>query len=136
MTIPRQAAKVRHVAFRDVGLVAGLLLAACASDLRHALDQPKVVRGEDIAAYAMHEQCMRLAIGDRLDYDFTANEPVDFNIHYHEGRAVIAPLVRDKTRQDSGVFAPIIAQDYCLMWEAGPAGALLDYRISLRRAAR
>ena len=79
---------------------------------------------------------MHLEIGDRLDYDFTANQPVDFNIHYHEGRAVMSPLVRDKTLQDSGVFAPIIAQDYCLMWEAGLAGALLDYRISLRRVAR
>jgi len=134
--IPRQAAAVRHVALRRAGLLAALVLAGCASDLRHALDQPKVVRGKDIAAYAVHEQCMRLAIGDRLDYDFTANEPVDFNIHYHEGRVVIAPLVRDKTRQDSGVFAPIIAQDYCMMWEAGAAGALLDYRISSRRAAR
>jgi hypothetical protein len=134
MTMPRQA--VGHVAFRGAGLLAGIFLAACASDLRHALDQPKVVRGEDIAAYAMHEQCMHLAVGDRLHYDFTANEPVDFNIHYHEGRAVIAPIVRDKAQQDSGVFAPIIARDYCLMWEAGPAGALLDYRISLRPAAR
>jgi hypothetical protein len=129
-------ADVRRIALCGTALLAGLFLAACASDLRLALDQPKVVRGEDIAAYAMHEQCMHIAIGDRLHYDFTANEPVDFNIHYHEGRAVIAPVVRDKTQQDSGVFAPVITQDYCLMWEAGPAGALLDYRISLRRAAR
>jgi hypothetical protein len=136
MTILRHAAEVRHVAFRRAPLLAGLFLAACASDLRHALDQPKVVRGEDISPYAMHEQCMHLEIGDRLDYDFTANQPVDFNIHYHEGRAVMSPLVRDKTLKDSGVFAPIIAQDYCLMWEAGLAGALLDYRISLRRVAR
>ena len=136
MMIPRRAADIRDVALCRTALLAGLFLTACASDLRHALDHPKVVHGEDIAAYAMHEECMHLAIGDRLDYDFAANEPVDFNIHYHEGRAVIAPLVRDKTRQDSGVFAPIISQDYCLMWEAGPAGALLDYRISLRPAVR
>ena len=116
--------------------LAALFLAACASDLRHVLDQSKVVHGEDIAPYAMHEQCVHLATGDRLDYDFTANEPVDFNIHYHEGRVVVAPIVRDKTRQDSGVFIPLLTQDYCLMWEAGAAGALLDYRIRFRPAAR
>jgi len=27
----------------------------------------------------------------------------------------------------------VIAQDYCLMWEAGPDGAVLSYRIMLRR---
>jgi hypothetical protein len=43
--------------------------------------------------------------------------------------------VRERTRDDSGVFAPRIAQDYCLTWEAGPAGASLDYRFRLRPPA-
>ena len=74
--------------------------------------------------------------GDRVDYDFSATLPVAFNIHYHEGNAVVAPVVREGARTDSGVFAPRLAQDYCLMWEAGPGGALLDYRLRLRVAAR
>ncbi len=26
----------------------------------------------------------------------------------------------------------MIAHDYCLMWEAGPAGAMIDYRIRIK----
>ena len=135
MIAPRSAADVRQGAAYEVVAVA-VLLAACATEPPLAVDRPKVVHGQDIAPYAIHEQCVHLAIGDRLDYDFTANEPVDFNVHYHEGRAVVMPIVRDKVRQDSGLYIPILGQDYCLMWEAGAAGALLDYRLSLRPPAR
>ena len=100
------------------------------------MGEPKTVRGLDIHAYAIHEECMHLGVDDRLDYEFGSNQPVDFNIHYHQGRAVIAPIVREGTEQDSGLFAPLIEQDYCLMWEAGAPGALLDYRIVVRRERR
>ena len=77
---------------------------------------------------------MHLDVGDRVDYAFESTEPVDFNFHYHDANAVVMPLVREKVRADAGVFAPPVTQDYCLMWEAGPAGALLDFRIRVRHA--
>jgi hypothetical protein len=83
----------------------------------------------------MHEECLRAAVGDRIEYYFTSTEPVDFNIHFHEAGAVVMPIVRDKARDDSGVFEVRIPHDYCLMWEAGPAGASLDYRLRLRPLA-
>jgi hypothetical protein len=134
MIAPRRSAFC-HTAPYGV-MVASAILAACAGEPPLAIDRPKVVHGQDIAPYAIREECVHLAIGDRLDYDFTANEPVDFNIHYHEEGAVLMPIVRDKALQDSGLFVPLFGQDYCLMWEAGAAGALLDYRISLRPPAR
>ena len=75
---------------------------------------------------------MHLVVGDRVEYEFSATEPVDFNIHYHEGNAVVAPIGREKVYADSGVFVALIAQHYCLMWEAGVAGAMLDYRVRPR----
>jgi len=116
-------------------LAACIAVAACATDTA-APDEPKVVRGRPLAPYDIHEECLRLAVGDRVEYDFSAAAPVDFNIHYHEGNAVLAPVVREKVHADSGMFAPRLAQDYCLMWEAGPAGAVLDYRVRLRPAPR
>ena len=77
---------------------------------------------------------MRLAPGDRAEFTFESTEPVDFNFHYHEGKTIVMPLVREKSRGDAGVFAPPVAHDYCLMWEAGPAGAVIDYRVRLKRA--
>jgi hypothetical protein len=119
---------------RRAALAACIALAACAADTATP-DHPKVVRDHPLAPYDIHEECLRLAVGDRVEYDFSASEPVDFNIHYHDDNAVVAPIVRDKVDADSGVFMPRLAHDYCLMWEAGPAGAMLDYRIRLRPAA-
>jgi len=77
---------------------------------------------------------MHLAAGDRVEFAFESTEPVDFDVHYHDGKLVVMPLVREKTRADAGVFAALQGHDYCLKWEAGGAGALLDFRIRLRPA--
>ena len=114
-------------------LVVALSLCGCAGAPISA-DVPKVVRGHPLPPFELHEECMRLEPGDRLEYAFESSEPVDFNFHYHEGKVIVMPLVREKSRAEAGVYAPQIAQDYCAMWEAGPAGALLDYRVRLRRA--
>jgi hypothetical protein len=121
----RRAARSRHGC-----LVAALALCACTTAI--TADSPKAVRAQPIAPYEWHEECLHLDVGDRLEFAFEATEPVDFNVHYHEGKTVVMPISRDKTRADAAVFAPSIAQDYCLMWEAGAAGSLLDYRVRLR----
>jgi len=113
-------------------VVAALALCACTTAI--TADSPKTIRAQPIAPYEWHEECVHLDAGDRLEFAFEATAPVDFNVHYHEGKTVVMPMSRDKTRADAGVFAPSIAQDYCLMWEAGAAGALLDYRVRLRPA--
>jgi hypothetical protein len=114
-----------------------LLLAACATEpITVTGEAPKVVNGFDMTPYSIHEECMHLDPGDRVDYDFSANLPVDFNVHYHEGKAVLLPISRDNVYADSARFLPALAQDYCLMWTAGAGGALLDYRIAVRRTTR
>jgi hypothetical protein len=112
-----------------------LTLGACAENPLIS-GQPKIVEKLSIAPYAIHEDCAQLALGDRLDYHFASSEPVAFNIHYHDGNAVVMPISREGATFDAGIFAPRLAEGYCLMWEAGPAGALLDYRVVLRRGAR
>lgn len=124
------AIRVRAAAQR---VAVAVLLSGCVTATITA-DAPKVVTAHVLAPRALHEECVRLAPGDRADYTFESTEPVAFNIHYHEGNAVVMPISRDATRADAGVFLPSLAQDYCLMWEAGPAGARIDYRMWLRRA--
>ncbi len=109
-------------------------LAGCAAPLKP--DEPKAVVALAIHPYETHEQCAHLAPDDRLEYAFEATEPVAFDIRYHEGSVVVAPIVRESTRGDTGVFVARITRDYCLVWEAGGAGALLDYRLRLRPAPR
>lgn len=109
------------------------LLAGCAQ----APLQPgetRTVTAMPLTPYEERGECVRLAAGDRLEYAFEASEPVAFEIRYREGAAVLAPIVRDGSRGDSGMFAARLDRDYCLAWEAGPAGALVDYRLRLRPA--
>jgi hypothetical protein len=112
---------------------AAFSLCACVASPISA-DAPKTVRGHWLPPYGSHEECLRLEPGDRAEFAFESTDPVEFNVHYHDGQAVVMPLVREKSRGDAGMFAPPLGEDYCLTWEAGPAGALLDFRVRLRRA--
>jgi hypothetical protein len=125
-----------HAAFRRLpAALFALMLTACAAEAIRP-GAPKVVTGLIIAPHALHEECLKLVPGDRVDYRFTSKMPLAFNIHYHEGKVVVMPVTRDDTVEDAGIFRPTFAQDYCLMWETGPDGAILDYRVALTPGQR
>ncbi len=110
-------------------------LAGCAAPLLEA-DAPKSVFAHRIAPYEWHEECAQMARGDALEYTFESREPVQFNIHYREGSTAVYRLALDGVRRESGRFEALQPQDYCLLWEAGAAGTLLDYRVVMKRAAK
>jgi hypothetical protein len=116
-----------------VALAAALDTVACAT-APDRLDVPKVVVGLDLAPYAMYEECVLLQAGQRIGYLFRAAAPLAFNIHFHDGNAVIEPVSADSTQGESGEFSADRDQTYCLMWEAGAGGSVLEYRVErLRR---
>jgi hypothetical protein len=116
-----------------IALVAALDTVACAT-APDRLDAPKVVVGLDLAPYAMYEECVLLQAGQRIGYLFRAAAPLAFNIHFHDGNAVIEPVSADSTQGESGEFSADRDQTYCLMWEAGAGGSVLEYRVErLRR---
>ena len=100
-----------------------------------ARNVPHAVSRLAIAPYASTETCVDLAPGDRLDYRFDATEPVHFDIRYRAGHAVVSPIVREGSRGDSGIFEAGLGERYCLAWEAGAAGALVDYVVEIRGPA-
>ena len=112
-----------------------LAVAGCAATSPAGRYDLKSVRNHAMSPYVVHEECLNVAAGERIDYYFMSTFPIDFNIHYHESNVVLMPIVRDKALEDNGVFAPQIPQDYCLMWEAGPTGATIDYGVRLRPPA-
>jgi hypothetical protein len=129
---------VRDVLRRAIATVRPTLvvaaLASCAAtplgrNVPHAVDKLA------LTPFASTETCVDLAAGDRLDYRYEASEPVHFDIRYREGGAVVAPILRERSRHDSGIFEARLRQRYCLEWEAGAAGATLDYVIEIRGPA-
>jgi len=99
---------------------------AAPPDLRDVADH-------ELPPYATREECFVLAQGDRIEYVFASTRPVRFGIHYRTGNADVAPIGRDAVGTDAGLFTAVLAQDYCLRWEAGTEGALLRYRLRARR---
>jgi len=116
-----------------------MVLAVAAGACATGVPDPDAVQALDgfaIAPYGIHEACFTLRTGDRLDWRFESREPVDFNLHYHEGAAVLMPVTLLASYGSSGIFPVLAAQDYCAMWEAGPAGAVIAYRLKPIRADR
>jgi len=114
--------------------VLALAAAGCATESL-LTDAPKAVTEFAIAPYEIHEECARLAAGDRIDYRFSAQAPVKFHLYYTEGITFVSPLSREDVQDFAGIFQVKLDKRYCLQWEAGQQGALLDYRIRLLRGA-
>lgn len=116
-----------------LALAAALGTVACAT-APDRLEVPKVVVGIDLSPYSVYEECVLLQAGQRIGYLFRAAAPLAFNIHFHDGNAVIEPVSAASTQGESGEFSADRDQTYCLMWEAGADGSVLEYRVEkLRR---
>ena len=124
-----QAARAGRVAF------AAIALAGCAAP-PIAAGIPVIVEQLVIAPYAMHEACVTMARGDKLDWRYASGAPLAFEIHYREDGAVLAPVVRDASSIDSGTFEAREPREYFAKWEAGASGAIVSYRLLLRAALR
>lgn len=109
-------------------------VAGCAADTILA-GLPRAGTDVTIAPYEIHEECGQAVPGDRLDYRFEAKSPVSFAIYYQDGITFVAPVSRDDVTEWSGIFRVVDARRYCLRWEAGREGAVLDYRIRLLQAS-
>ena len=113
--------------------LAPLALAAIALAALAAQAQEKRAVSFALEPAKVHEECMRLEAGDKRRFHWKADAPVDFNIHYHEGKDVFFPLKRDAMRGDGGTFTAKIAQDYCWMWTAKNAPAKVEGSIDLAK---
>jgi hypothetical protein len=129
-----RAARAGRIAFAAIAFAA-IAFAGCATP-PIAAGVPKTVDRLVIAPYALHEACVTMARGDKLDWRYESGAPLAFEVHYREGGAVLAPVVRDASSADSGTFEAREPRDYCAHWEAGASGAIVSYRLLLRAAPR
>lgn len=78
------------------------------------------------------EVCGRLARAEAVSWRFEASGPLNFNIHYHEGKDVHYPERRDALAAGSGQLRPALYQDYCWMWSnKGPRA--VELKLQLQR---
>lgn len=64
----------------------------------------------------VHELCVELFFGQKLEYGFISRREMNFNIHYHEGEKVVYPVADHLTREKNEIFTAMADQTHCLMW--------------------
>ncbi|MCB2021572.1 MAG: hypothetical protein KDG44_12300 [Burkholderiaceae bacterium] len=90
-------------------------------------------RQVSVAPGKFAELCGALAKGQSVKWTFEAAGPLDFNIHYHQGKDVIYPAQASGTARSEGTLVVDSAQDYCWMWTNKSAGAVgLKVKLSRR----
>lgn len=77
----------------------------------------------------VHEACKLMAAGEQWRYDFSADDKLEFNVHYHVGDAVIYPVGPLAANMKAGVVNAELDQTYCLMWR-NTAGEPIQLRIA------
>ncbi len=132
MAASKRRAEARPARLRAALLIA-LLLAACATPDTLVIDVPRAATEYAIAPYEFHEECATLEVGDRIDYRFEAKAPVAFQIYYKEGVAFVSTVSRDGVQESAGIFNVPAPRRYCVRWDAGQQGALVDFRIRVSR---
>ncbi len=62
------------------------------------------------------ELCGALSKGQSIAWTFKADQPLNFNIHYHVGKDVVFPAKQDDLVESRGNLNVSIDQQYCWMW--------------------
>ena len=111
-------------------LVLALLACAAGQAAAYGDDSPAVQPfSVALEPRQLHEECVKLQAGEKRNYYWKADGPVDFNVHYHADKDVFYPVKRDGMRGDGGTFIAKLAQDYCWMWTARDKAVKLEGRI-------
>ena len=78
------------------------------------------------------EVCGPLDRGLSVAWSFKADRPMNFNIHYHEGKQVVFPAKQDAAVDAQGKLDVSLSQDYCWMW-ANKSNTLVRLQLLLQK---
>lgn len=118
---------------RSVLMMGGLLLAAWPAARAELVEIEWSAAGQfthqsSVLAGKFLEVCGKLPAGVKVQWDFEAGAPIDFNVHFHVGKDVIFPTKLLTVARGNDTLVAKIEQDYCWMWtnkSAAPATLVL-----------
>ncbi len=85
-----------------------------------------------IAARKFVEICGALNKDQSIAWSFKAEQPVNFNIHFHVGEEVTYPAKVEGAGSAAGQLKPASNQDYCWMW-SNKTDKPLELMLTLQR---
>lgn len=78
------------------------------------------------------EVCGKLPAGVTVAWAFDATGPLNFNIHFHEGKKVVFPAKQDGIPKSDGALHVKVDQNYCWMW-SNKAAQAQTLKLELKR---
>ena len=69
-----------------------------------------------LAPFEFQEVCFEMAALDEIQYDFEADRPVEFDIHYHEGFTIHFVAELNGITVNADKFVAEVGRSYCLRW--------------------
>jgi hypothetical protein len=69
-----------------------------------------------LAPFEVQEVCFEMAALDEIQYDFEADRPVEFDIHYHEGFTIRFVAELNGITVNADKFVAEVGRSYCLRW--------------------
>ncbi len=88
-----------------------------------------------VVAGKFSELCTTLQRGRAVAWQFRADAPTDFNIHYHIDKRVEYPKQLTQVRDAGGRLLVEVDQAYCWMW-TNRSDAPIAIDVTLREASR
>jgi hypothetical protein len=84
-----------------------------------------------MAPFEFRELCVALADDQKIDVEFQSGEPIEYDIHYHDGFTVRFPVKLTGVTTHSDQFVAESDRAYCLMWfNGGLKETSLRYRVT------
>lgn len=77
------------------------------------------------------ERCVEFGAGKKIEFDFTSQHPVNFDVHYHPGNSIAFAIKKQNIKALNDVFTSNAADAYCFTW-ANPADVGSDWDIQLK----
>ena len=93
----------------------------------------KFERTQSIAPGKFVEICENLPKGSAVKWEFKASAPLNFNVHFHQGKEVSFPEKQDGVSALQGTLVTPSKEDYCWMW-TNKSDAATNIRIGLAKA--
>jgi len=92
----------------------------------------KFERSQSVSPGKFVEICENLAKGSAVAWEFKASTPLNFNIHFHQGKDVAFPEKQDGVSERQGTLVAPSKEDYCWMW-TNKGDALSNIRVLLAK---
>ena len=92
----------------------------------------RFVHSASVASGKFVEVCGKLDPGAAIRWEFEASAPVDFNIHYHVGKAAEFPAKQAQVSAGQDTLRVAVREDYCWMW-SNKSSSRVRIDVRLRR---